>query len=263
MQTSAAAASVTSLGARMGQAPHKAQNDDLSNSSPNKVTVTDPSATDAKLQSVANEFQTEMGDQTVNLFDRDQNLKTPTHLQQNLMTPTSLANPNLNKQIAYQGKQAYLNFDHDPDGQHLGAGIAGTSSNFNFSRPQFNLSYQSFFNQQNIIGDPIVKPFSLNTPNNANQMNDNYHQNLQASDVKSSSSGQVSASKQIGAHLLQMQQTTVKNQPLRQDASQDLISLLRQLGCAYQLLSDFKCQEAIIEFKKLPSRHQQTSWVAS
>lgn len=63
----------------------------------------------------------------------------------------------------------YLNFDHDPDTHHLGTGIAGTSAgNFNFNRPQFNLSYQSFFNQQNIIGDPIVKPFSLNTPGNGN-----------------------------------------------------------------------------------------------
>lgn len=26
-------------------------------------------------------------------------------------------------------------------------------------------SYTSFFNQQNVIGDPVVKPFTISTPN--------------------------------------------------------------------------------------------------
>jgi predicted Fe-Mo cluster-binding NifX family protein len=42
---------------------------------------------------------------------------------------------------------------------------------------------------------------------------------------------------------------------------EELIGLLRQLGIAYQLMSDYKCQEAIKQFKKLPKKQQQTGWV--
>lgn len=45
------------------------------------------------------------------------------------------------------------------------------------------------------------------------------------------------------------------------DPSTDLISLLRQTGIAYQLMSDFQCSEAIKEFRKLPKKQLQTGWV--
>ena len=41
----------------------------------------------------------------------------------------------------------------------------------------------------------------------------------------------------------------------------ELIGLLRQIGIAYQLMSDYKCHEAIKQFKKLPKKQQQTGWV--
>lgn len=63
------------------------------------------------------------------------------------------------------------------------------------------LSYLSFFNQQNIIGDPVVKPFSISTPNNVNQ---NFIAAADYSDGKSSQSKDASATKGIGAHLLQI-----------------------------------------------------------
>ena len=78
---------------------------------------------------------------------------------------------------------------------------------------QFNLSVQpSFFNQQNIIGDPVVKPFSISTPNqNQNNINRNFiasasadkNNNLDAlSNNGGVNNGTTSASKQIGAHLV-------------------------------------------------------------
>ena len=119
----------------------------------------------------------------------------------------------------------------------IGGGISQPNAKQQVWNNQLNLSYTSFFNQQNIIGDPIVKPFTISTPNqNSNPPNYMASGDLQVSDMKSNSSGQVSASKQIGQHLLQVQQPTIK---ASQDPSSDLISLLRQIGIAYQLMSDF------------------------
>jgi tetratricopeptide (TPR) repeat protein len=43
----------------------------------------------------------------------------------------------------------------------------------------------------------------------------------------------------------------------------DIVSLLKQLGIAYQNLCTFKCEEAIREFKKLPKNQYFTGWVLS
>ena len=91
--------------------------------------------------------------------------------------------------------------------------MSGNGGNPNGS--QLNLSVQpSFFNQQNIIGDPVVKPFSISTPNQ-NQTNINKHFVASASADKNNNldalsnnggmglmHGTASASKQMGAHLV-------------------------------------------------------------
>jgi anaphase-promoting complex subunit 3 len=41
-----------------------------------------------------------------------------------------------------------------------------------------------------------------------------------------------------------------------------LISLLRQVGIAYQLLADYQCAEALEQFKKLPPSQLKTGWVS-
>ena len=65
-----------------------------------------------------------------------------------------------------------------------------------------------------------------------------------------------------------MQQTAAKHQQNRADNQSggqqwDLISLLRHLGQAYQMQSDYRCQEAIQMYKKLPKAHLQTAWVSA
>jgi len=84
----------------------------------------------------------------------------------------------------------------------IGAGLGNSdtinqdsSINHTSSKAAYpQISYQSFFNQQNVIGDPIVKPFSISTPNHVNA---NF---IADSDAKSSKDA--SATKGIGAHLL-------------------------------------------------------------
>jgi hypothetical protein len=55
----------------------------------------------------------------------------------------------------------------DDNIRDIGAGITqnGQQSSARYAQNQLSLNYASFFNQHNIIGDPIVKPFSINTPN--------------------------------------------------------------------------------------------------
>jgi hypothetical protein len=98
----------------------------------------------------ANEFQAEL--------EQNQHLKTP--------------NNALRKQLAGQSRQGNgpNAFDAEQEQVLMGSGIAGNAPighhlQGRLANNQFNLSYTSFFNQQNIIGDPVVKPFSLNTPN--------------------------------------------------------------------------------------------------
>lgn len=120
------------------------------------------------------------------------------------------------------------------------------------------VSYTSFFNQTNIIGDPVVKPFTIGTPiqqqHGSGQQSfkpQNINQNFIAaggkhsgftgcggSDMKGAGAnlgGGQSASKQIGAHLVHMQQTAAKQSQSRAEHQGgghqlDLISLLRLLG---------------------------------
>jgi hypothetical protein len=81
--------------------------------------------------------------------------------------------------------------------QHMGGSNAqkGGANNHKYS-------YTSFFNQQNVIGDPVVKPFTISTPNQNISNNQNY--NIAQSAEKESDDGGTSASKGIGAHLLQI-----------------------------------------------------------
>ena len=69
-----------------------------------------------------------------------------------------------------------------------------------------------------------------------------YEQNHQwpQSDVKSQTS-QISASKQIGAHLIQLGQNTAIKPKLENSGGFDLFQLLRLVGEAYQSMSDYKC----------------------
>lgn len=246
----------------MTQAPQKTQQqraEDLAtNVSPNKPVNSDA---EGKLQT--------------DFPEHEHHLKTPTQpVQQTYVTPSSNVNANnfLRKQLANGQSRQGNSLVFENEQEMVGSGIAGGQQVFINGKPsapnQFNLSYQSFFNQPNIIGnpqfDPIVKPFSLSTPNH--QTGPNFcSEQLASSDLKSSSSGQVSASKQIGAHLLQLQQTGAKQFPaLRHESSSaDLISVLRQLGSAYQLMSDYKCGEAIAQFRRLPAKQQQTGWVCA
>ena len=62
------------------------------------------------------------------------------------------------------------------------------------------------------------------------------------SDGKSSQSKDASATKGIGAHLLQIQQSAMKSSAAK---GGDLITLLRQIGYAVQLMSDYHCFDAI------------------
>lgn len=77
----------------------------------------------------------------------------------------------------------------------------------------------------------------------------------------------------MGLHLLQ-QSTGGKQAPMTRDhydfsassvvgGSEDLIYLLKSIAEAYQLQADYKCREALVAYKRLPTHHFDTPWVTA
>ena len=114
----------------------------------------------------------------------------------------------------------------------------------------------------------MVKPFILGSTPSNNKIRLNFIANSGGECQQFNSSenppaaangfDMVSASKNMGTHLLQVNRTPPQNGV---NTQYDLLSLLSEIGQAVQAMQDCDCATAITLFKKLPKQHLLTGWV--